>query len=101
MRTHRLNPVGSVNLVANMPVFPATAAFVVFLLIFCAHIATSGRAAGDAATTAAESKLQRLLDAPVLFVKRHSYTGIHIYDTYYKWPPGCSTRFPGFSNSEN
>lgn len=30
----------------------------------------------------------RLLDAPLLFVKRHSYTGIHIYDTYYKWPPG-------------
>ncbi len=29
-----------------------------------------------------------LLDAPLLFVKRHSYTGIHIYDTYYKWPPG-------------
>ncbi|MCX6907151.1 MAG: hypothetical protein NTY01_03805, partial [Verrucomicrobia bacterium] len=28
------------------------------------------------------------LDAPLLFVKRHSYTGIHIYDTYYKWPPG-------------
>ena len=28
------------------------------------------------------------LDAPLLFVKRHSYTGIHIYDTFYKWPPG-------------
>lgn len=28
------------------------------------------------------------LDAPMLFVKRHSYSGIHIYDTYYKWPPG-------------
>jgi len=36
----------------------------------------------------AETKLRRLLDAPLLFVKRHSYTGIHIYDTYYKWPPG-------------
>ncbi|MGM0487679.1 MAG: LamG-like jellyroll fold domain-containing protein [Planctomycetota bacterium] len=33
------------------------------------------------------SKLARL-DAPLLFVKRHSYSGIHIYDTYYKWPPG-------------
>jgi hypothetical protein len=30
----------------------------------------------------------RHLDAPLLFVKRHSYSGIHIYDTYYKWPPG-------------
>jgi hypothetical protein len=33
-------------------------------------------------------ELMKLLDAPLLFVKRHSYTGIHIYDTYYKWPPG-------------
>ncbi|MGB2824306.1 MAG: hypothetical protein WBF17_25250, partial [Phycisphaerae bacterium] len=30
----------------------------------------------------------RKLDAPLLFVKRHNYTGIHIYDTYYKWRPG-------------
>ena len=30
----------------------------------------------------------KLLDAPLLFVKRHSYSGIHIYDTFYKWPPG-------------
>jgi hypothetical protein len=35
-----------------------------------------------------ESQLSKMLDAPLLFVKRHSYTGIHIYDTYYKWPPG-------------
>jgi mono/diheme cytochrome c family protein len=32
--------------------------------------------------------LHRHLDAPLLFVRRHSYTGIHIYDTFYKWPPG-------------
>jgi hypothetical protein len=37
---------------------------------------------------AEEKELVKLLDAPLLFVKRHSYTGIHIYDTYYKWPPG-------------
>ncbi len=36
----------------------------------------------------AVERMRRLLDAPLLFVKRHSYTGIHIYDTYYKWPPG-------------
>jgi hypothetical protein len=30
----------------------------------------------------------RMESAPLLFVKRHSYSGIHIYDTYYKWPPG-------------
>lgn len=34
------------------------------------------------------SSLLASLDAPLLFVKRHSYAGIHIYDTYYKWPPG-------------
>ncbi|MBM4034631.1 MAG: hypothetical protein FJ291_23045 [Planctomycetes bacterium] len=35
-----------------------------------------------------KKSLRALLDAPLLFVKRHSYTGIHIYDTFYKWPPG-------------
>ena len=35
-----------------------------------------------------DRQLLNQLDAPLLFVKRHSYTGIHIYDTYYKWPPG-------------
>ncbi|MFP4057059.1 MAG: LamG-like jellyroll fold domain-containing protein [Candidatus Brocadiia bacterium] len=42
--------------------------------------------AGEApAETAA---LRSLLDAPLLFVQRHSYQGIHIYDTQYKWRPG-------------
>ena len=35
-----------------------------------------------------EGSLRELLDAPLLVVKRHSYQGIHIYDTYYKWNPG-------------
>ena len=35
-----------------------------------------------------EAQMLKLLDAPLLFVKRHSYQGIHIYDTFYKWPPG-------------
>ncbi|MHC4243659.1 MAG: TolB family protein, partial [Planctomycetota bacterium] len=35
----------------------------------------------------ARSNLSKL-DAPLLFVKRHSYQGIHIYDTYYQWWPG-------------
>src|SRR5262245_60458487 len=35
-----------------------------------------------------EQEMLKTLDAPLLFVKRHSYTGIHIYDTFYKWPPG-------------
>ncbi|MFV2067145.1 MAG: hypothetical protein ACC645_09215, partial [Pirellulales bacterium] len=41
-----------------------------------------------AAPQPAEERMRRLLAAPLLFVKRHSYSGIHIYDTYYKWPPG-------------
>jgi hypothetical protein len=43
---------------------------------------------GGATPTAPPDTVTRLLDAPLLFVKRHSYTGIHIYDTFYKWPPG-------------
>ena len=35
----------------------------------------------------AASNLSRL-DAPMLFTKRPSYQGIHIYDTYYQWWPG-------------
>jgi len=35
-----------------------------------------------------DAAMLELLDAPLLFVKRHSYQGIHIYDTFYKWPPG-------------
>ena len=44
--------------------------------------------AAELKPTAAEQRLRSMLDAPLLFVKRHSYTGIHIYDTFYKWPPG-------------
>ena len=50
--------------------------------------APGGGAFDVAPTNDAGPELQGLLDAPLLFVKRHSYTGIHIYDTYYKWPPG-------------
>ncbi len=35
-----------------------------------------------------EQRLLRKIDAPLLFMKRHSYRGIHIYDAFYKWPPG-------------
>ncbi len=58
------------------------------ILLWCTAFAPLARAADEAPIGDAEKKLQRLLDAPLLFVKRHSYTGIHIYDTYYKWPPG-------------
>jgi len=45
------------------------------------------RCAADAPAGQSES-LAGLLDAPLLFAKRHSYVGIHIYDTFYKWKPG-------------
>ncbi|MDR2643612.1 MAG: hypothetical protein LBC74_12545 [Planctomycetaceae bacterium] len=28
------------------------------------------------------------IETPLLFVKRHNYLGLHIYDTFYKWRPG-------------
>ncbi len=40
------------------------------------------------AQSTGESAGQDHLDTPLLFVKRHNYLGIHIYDTYYKWRPG-------------
>lgn len=63
-------------------------AVVVILGLACASVvgaAVNQPAGGD---TSSEARLLGLLDAPLVFVKRHSYTGIHIYDTYYKWPPG-------------
>ncbi len=43
---------------------------------------------GEAEATEIEREMLSLLEAPLLFTKRHSYSGIHIYDTFYKWPPG-------------
>ncbi len=62
-------PIAIAALAAGLALFPAAAA-------------------DPAAPSGREERLVRSLDAPLLFVKRHSYTGIHIYDTYYKWPPG-------------
>ena len=59
-----------------------------WILIGCAALPSHGSAAAEAPHGDAADRLQRSLDAPLLFVKRHSYAGIHIYDTYYKWPPG-------------
>ncbi len=42
----------------------------------------------SAAQQAAKAAAPRQLDSPLLYVKRHSYRGIHIYDAFYKWPPG-------------
>lgn len=69
------------------------AALVVVLLGTLAGLSQAQAAGPDqkpaeAAQAEVEKQFQAMLDAPLLFVKRHSYTGIHIYDTYYKWPPG-------------
>jgi mono/diheme cytochrome c family protein len=60
-----------------------------FIALLASSLLLSEPLAFAASPAAAhQEKMARLLDAPLLFVKRHSYTGIHIYDTYYKWPPG-------------
>ena len=35
-----------------------------------------------------KESLRAKLDSPILFTKRGSYRGIHIYDTCYQWHPG-------------
>ena len=55
------------------------------LVVTLAFVASSGWAADPPAEV---RTLREVLDAPLLFVKRHSYLGIHIYDTFYKWGPG-------------
>ncbi len=44
----------------------------------------------EAADAEVEQAMRQALDAPLLFVKRHSYSGGHIYDTFYEnqWRPG-------------
>ena len=54
----------------------------------CGMLALPGGAGDSAPSSEVQTQLTQLLDAPLLFVKSHSYTNIHIYDTYYNWPPG-------------
>ena len=58
------------------------------LLSFAAALAGAANPPETASPAAIEKSMLAKLDAPLLFVKRHSYRGIHIYDTIYKWPPG-------------
>lgn len=60
----------------------------IFVCLQAAAAAEPAQTPPSPMQAAAERAMFKLLDAPLLFVKRHSYTGIHIYDTYYKWPPG-------------
>ncbi|MFI5380713.1 MAG: hypothetical protein ACHRHE_15550, partial [Tepidisphaerales bacterium] len=70
---------------------PAVLLVLVGLLAFVSGRGTPAAAADKtppAAPAEVEKQFAAQLDAPLLFVKRHSYSGIHIYDTYYKWPAG-------------
>ncbi len=60
--------------------------WIVGTFLLATILALPGLAPADAPN--ADAGMRALLDAPLLFTKRHSYSGIHIYDTYYKWPPG-------------
>lgn len=58
-------------------------------IMFCAVTLAGVLLAGVMTAAADDAPWWRShLDAPLLFAKRHSYVGIHIYDTYYKWKPG-------------
>jgi hypothetical protein len=57
-------------------------------MLVCFAVLLGGTVCVHAETPDVEEEMRALLDAPLLFTRRHSYTGIHIYDTYYKWPPG-------------
>ncbi len=64
----------------------AVAVILATFTIFPRLLAAGFPAAGS--PPAGPASLLEHLDAPLLFVKRHSDLGIHIYDTYYKWRPG-------------
>jgi len=59
-----------------------------FVMLWACWAVALGEQPAASAPSGIEQQLLNQLDVPLLFVKRHSYTGIHIYDTYYKWPPG-------------
>ena len=68
---------------------PAFVAIVSASICFvCGLVPRQGVGGEPSDPPSVELGMRQLLDAPLLFVKRHSYTGIHIYDTFYKWPPG-------------
>jgi len=75
-----------------MQLHPRSKVVLTRLVWFCAGAFACGLPT-DAAAPKVDGEQQghallKYLDAPLLFTKRHSYSGIHIYDTYYKWPPG-------------
>jgi hypothetical protein len=71
---------------------PGTALPCAFLLataVCCLVVPASGEENREAAARPGEGgSLRSLLDAPLLFVKRHPYMAGHIYDDYLTWHPG-------------
>ena len=61
-----------------------------WVLLTCSLSARTFATVQEQPETAAprEAQMWQQLDAPLLFVKRHSYTGIHIYDTYLQMAAG-------------
>jgi hypothetical protein len=80
-----IRPVSTGTATDQRPPFTRmTKAFFMIFLWLLILLPGSGRASDSDA----EGELLARIDAPLLYLKRHSYKGIHIYDTFYKWPPG-------------
>jgi len=59
------------------------------LLAGAVVLSTSTAPAAEASKDDSQAKsMLPLLDAPLLFVKRHAYMAPHIYDDFYTWHPG-------------
>ncbi|MDR1483578.1 MAG: hypothetical protein LBT09_02015 [Planctomycetaceae bacterium] len=58
------------------------------------HTITNLAATSATAIPASETRTSNVvseelrIETPLIFVKRHNYLGLHIYDTFYKWRPG-------------
>ncbi|MDR2761959.1 MAG: hypothetical protein LBB88_05110 [Planctomycetaceae bacterium] len=50
---------------------------------------SASKSASSTLHSSANNSIDELkIETPLLFVKRHNYIGLHIYDTFYKWRPG-------------
>ncbi|MHC4637405.1 MAG: HzsA-related protein [Planctomycetota bacterium] len=59
---------------------------IIFILMSLFFVSVGLSDESPAVAESPDPSFTSLLDAPLLFIKRYSYTGIHIYDTFYKWP---------------
>ncbi|MHC4177052.1 MAG: HzsA-related protein, partial [Planctomycetota bacterium] len=83
---------GMLQLKPPTPRLPRTTprrAFLLAAAISCLSVPVSGQQNRQPAKdSGANGELRSLLDAPLLFVKRHPYMAGHIYDDYLTWHPG-------------